>query len=447
MPISRATWMGSLVALAAIVPLDCFHAIPEKSSPAPEKSVESSSELRAREVSDADRNDPPEKSAEPADMAKPVEPPWRTAHRIETERIQRERRTQAYASWQITLRTDSEKIVPCQPLYLTIKVTNTTDQARKLRELFSFCEFWILVGKGGEQPRVVKKTSSERDNEDANLLVINKETLVEGRASVFFDEMLTVEKIDGGWSQNADGSWSRRHDAKRIFSEPGEYKVYAAVVDPHDRFEVLRSEMLVVTVRVPTESEAPYVEFFREGRQIPPHYGFNKVDEEAFDKVRGQGLRTAAFERKLNREAIDKLREILVKHPDPPVADDMRQYLMIKLIGSAKRRDARGRDLGYDREVLAAAAQVYLDIAPERKQLRRRGINTWGDLSTRFDLDHSQPILQILASWKASSPFYEDEVESQAALDEIIAKIEAPLAQEARQKAAAPPPRPKVPTD
>ncbi|HZL88152.1 MAG TPA: hypothetical protein VFB96_07220, partial [Pirellulaceae bacterium] len=92
-------------------------------------------------------------------------------------------------------------------------------------------------------------------------------------------------------------------------------------------------------------------------------------------------------------------------------------------------------------------AQNYLDIAPERKQLRRRGINTWGDLSTRFDLDHSQPILQILASWKTSSPFYKDEVESQAALDQIIDKVETRYAQHAAKKAASPPPRPKVPTD
>ena len=464
---SRMLCIGGVLALLALAPLDCRQAILQKTTRPPENSADSFSAprvrgvavadkeakpkssgdspdaLRADEVTDIDENDTPGNSGKLSNATKPLEPPWRTAHRTERERIQRERQARARADWKIAIRTDSSTIVPCQPLYVTIKVTNTTDQARKLDELLRSSSIWVLAGRSSEQPRVVNKSSGEE------LIVFrqiadDQQTVVPDRSSVFFDRLLTIEQIDGGWSQNADGSWSRTPEAKRIFDEPGEYRVYAAVVNSSKRFEVLRSEPLVVTVREPAESEVPYVEFLREGRQIPPLYGFSKVDEEAYNKVLGQGQRTAAFRRKLNAESINTLRAMLAKNPDPPVADDMRHYLEVKLIEAAERYDDEGRYLGHDLDVLAAAARQYLDIDPNRKQLRRRSIKTWERLSTRFDLDHAEPMFQILASWRVSSPFYEDEVDLQAALDEIIAKIEARYAQHARARASAPPPKPKA---
>jgi hypothetical protein len=461
MTTSRIAWTGTILALAALLPLDCRQAVPPKASPTPENSAQSSNEPRAREVAEAEKEATPkesgdspdaprarevsdvdvnalgEKSTEPA--SKPIEPPWQTAARTEMERHLRERRDRARADWHIALRTDSATIVPCQPFYVTIMVSNTTDQPRKLRELLDGSEIWILVGRNGEQPRAVQKDS---DGEEKNLLTIKYETVVAGRASVLFDRMLTTERVDGSTYNNSAPN--------RIFSEPGEYNVYAAVVGYPANFEVLRSEPLVITVREPVESEVEYVEFFREGRQIPPHYGFSKVDEEAFDKLRDLGRperieRMVAFNRKVDAETIGKLRAMLAKHPDLLVADDMRYYLMVLLKRSAKQYDEKGRDQGRDRDVVADAAEQYLAIAPERKQLRRRGIKTWWYTSGQFNLDEARPIVQIVASWRASSPFYEDEVDSQAALDEIIAKIEAPLAQQARQRAAAPPPKPKPP--
>jgi hypothetical protein len=449
MTTSRIAWMGTMLTLAALLPVNCRDPISEKTTSTPEIGGSQSGPLAgevtdeplAGKVSDTEKQATPETSADSATTTKSIEPWWRTANRVAREGIQRTRRNRAEADWRIALRIDAPTIVPCQPVYVTIKLTNTTDQARQLDELLASSKIWMLVGRYGEQPRVVSTAGVETDI-GCGPFAGDQKRIVPAKASVFFDRMLTIERVDGSHNNNPA--------PPRIFNEPGKYNVYAAVVDQFigpGPFEVLRSDPLALTVREPTESEVPYMEFFRDGRQIPPHYGFSRVDEVAFEKVRGQGQRTATFRRKVNAEAIEKLRAMLAKHPDPPVADEMRHYLMALLIQAAKKYDEQGRDQGDDREVLAAAAQQYLDIAPERKQLRRRGINTWGDLSTRFDLDHSQPNLQILASWKASSPFYEDEAESQAALDEIIAKIEAPLAQEARQKAAALPPKSKVPTD
>ncbi|HUE72108.1 MAG TPA: hypothetical protein VMP01_14575 [Pirellulaceae bacterium] len=450
---SPTVYVGGVLALLALVPLDCRRATSESTPPPAENSVDVSSELRAGEVTDVDKNAPPEKSADHAGMGKPRESPSLTAHRAAMDRIYRERWVHVQADWKIALRTDTATVVPCQPLYVTIKVTNATTKARKLDELFGDSEFWLLAGRSGEEPRVVVK------GVDVELVPVvprhNEEPSVTAGASVFIDHMLTVERVDGGWVQNpADGSWSRTPDAKRIFSEPGEYYVYAAVVEPSKPFEVLRSEPLAVTVRKPTQSEVPYVEFFREGRQIPPYYGFSGVDAQAFEKLkslpqRESVKRIVAFQREVNAKTIDTLRAMLAKHPDPPIADDMRHYLMVKLISSARRADERGRQLGIDRDVIAEAAQVYLEIAPERKQLRRRSIKRWHGLTShQYPLDEARPVFQILASWKTWSPFYEDEVQSQAALAKIMDEIEAPLAQQARQRAAAPPPKPKpLPTD
>lgn len=441
--------IGGVLALFSVAPLDCRYAAREQESVTPQNSHDMP---KAPELANQAREDDaattvaeedwetPENSANSSNGSKPIEAPWRAAYRAESERMQREARARAQANLQISIRTDSTNIVPCQPMYVTIKVTNATDQARKLDELLGNTGIRVLVARRGEQPPVEDQSSAE-EMIVCGQFADEQEKVVPGKASVFFDRMLTIDRVDGSTYKNPA--------PKRILGEPGEYKVYAAVVDPSKRFEVLRSEPLAVTVREPTESEAAYVAFFREGRQIPPHYGFSKVDEEAFGKLRGSGqpARTVAFRRTVDAETSDKLRDMLAKHPDPPVADDIRHYLMVLLIRSAQRYDERGHDLGLDREVLAAAAQQYLEIAPDRKQLRRRGIKTWRDLSIRFDLDHAQPILQILTSWKSPSPFYEDEAASQAALDEVIAKIEARYAQHARQRAAAPPSPPPLPTD
>lgn len=448
--------IGGVLALLALAPLDCRHAISEKkSSTAEKKTADAPSELRADEVTDVDKDAPPEKNAAPAGATAPEPPEWEIAAERERQRIQRERQTRAKADWKIAIRTDTATIVPCQPMYVTIKVTNATSQARKLDELLESSEIYVLVGRKGakvplvDQSRWWQKMIVCFDADEKEV------RLVPGFGSVFSDRMLTTPRDDVGRSQNADGSWPPPPKAARVFGKPGEYNVYAAVVDRSSKqyvFEVLRSEPLSVSVREPTESESPYVDFFRDGNQIPPLYGFSEVDEEVFQKLRDlrppeRIERMVAFNRRVYAETIDKLRDMLARHPDPPVADDIRHFLMAKLNWSAKRYDEKGRDLGYDREVLAAAIQHYLEIAPERKQLRRQGIDSWDELSTRFDLDHAQPILQVLASWKASSPFYEDEAESQAALDEIIAKIEARYAQHARARAAAPRPKPKLPTD
>jgi hypothetical protein len=433
---SRIAWTGTILALAALVPLDCRQAIPPKTSPTPENSAQSSNELRADEVTDVDKNAPPEKSAPPASASAPVRPDWEIRHEAEMERIHRERRARAQADWHIALRTDSGNIVPCQPWYATIKITNSTDQPRKLRELLGNSQFWVLVGRNREYLRVVAKAGGSEPADPWAPSI--HENVVPGGASLLFDQMLTTH-----------GSTHNNPAPKRIFGEPGEYNVYAAVVDPRERFEVLSSEPLVVTVRDPTDSEVPYVEFFREGRQIPPHYGFSAADQESIEKLRDlpRPDRSRAFQRKVDLETIDKLREMLAKHPDPAVADDMRHYLMVLLTRSAWQYDDKGHRIGYDRAVLTAAAEQYLEIAPERKQLRRRSINTWRSLSSEFNLDHAQPVLQILASWKAASPFYEDEAESQAALDEIIAKIEARYAQHARARAEAEARKAKLPTN
>jgi hypothetical protein len=439
MATARALNLGVALALFAIAPLDCQQAIPQKTPPTPKRGADASSEVRAGETTDQDIDTPPKKIA---DVGIASEPPWRAAHRAEMKRILDERRTRAQADWAIALRVDTTTIVPCQPLYVTVQVTNATDGRRKLDDLFASSDLWMLVGRKGEEPHLVKELAIEGDVEGTNLFEGSRGAEVAGRGSVFFDRILTTVRVTGVHSD---------HSApQRIFGEPGEYNIYAAVVGLPGKVETLRSEPLAITVRPPTEAEAPYVEFFGEGRQIPPHYGFSKVEEEAFDKqVRGKGQpgRTIAFQRRADAETIEKLRTMLAKHPDPPVADDMRFYFMKVLIRSASLFDDQGREHGFDREVLGDAARQYLDIAPQRKQLRRRSINTWSKLSTRFDLDHAQPMFQILASWKVSSPFYDDEVESQAALDKIIDKIESRYAEHARARAAARPPKPKLPTD
>lgn len=442
--------MGSVLAICSVGALDCRRPVPEQASAETEKSADMSDALVAREATDLDKDARPETRPNAPAATPGTQSEWEIAHQRERERIQRERQTRARADWQMTLRTDTPKIVPCQPLCVTIAITNKSGIARKRREVLGGSQVFILAGRKGDKPQVVVK------GVDVELVPVvppnNEGQLVSAGASMFVDHMLTVERVDGGGTQNADGSWSRTPDAKRIFSEPGQYEVYVAIVDSFDRFEVLRSGPLAVTVREPTESELPYVEFFRDGRQIPPHYGFSKVDEEAFDKLREldepEGI--VAFQRKVDAETIDNLRATLAKHPDPPVADDMRHYLMMLLFRSARKYDERGRHIGTDRDVLAEAAQVYLDIDPERKQLRRRSIKRWHGLSShQYPLEEARPIFQILASWKTWSPFYEDEVESQAALAKIMYEIEAPLIQQARQRAAAPPPKPKpkLPTD
>ena len=427
---SHMACIGGVLASCLVAPLDCHRAASENASAEPIKTVDSSEALVASEATGAAKGTSPEiRPAAP--LASPtIRPAWEVAAERERERNQRERQTGARADWRMTMRIDTPNIIPCQPLCVTTAITNISGGVRKLDELLDQAQICIFAGRTGEKPQLVVQGFDTRYSD-------GEEHLVSAGGSRFIDGMLTVEWVDGSWSD----------EAKRIFREPGEYEVYAALTHSIYRFEVLRSEPVLLRVKEPTDAEVPYVQFFRDGNQIPPLYGYDEVDQEAYDKVRGQGLRTAAFRRKLDAENIDKLREILSKHPDPPVADDIRHYLMVKLIGSAKRYDEKGHSLGHDVNVLAAAAQAYLEIDPQRKQLRRHGVGTWDQLSTRFDLDHAQPILQVLASWKASSPYYEDEVESQAALDAIIAKIEARYARHARARAEAEARKAKLPTN
>ena len=431
-----------MLMLLGVSSLDCREAISEKSAPAVKQDADSTNALRTGNVTDSDVNERHVKTGDSTATTKEPRSNRDKVREAEIDRVRRETRSQAV--WQIALRSDDPIIVPNQPLYVTIKLTNATDRPQPITELFGKFEIWLLVGPAGKRPRVVLKGG---DGDDTNFVPFRSKTMVAGRAAAFYDQMVTTLRVDGSTSNSSE--------PERIFNEAGTYQVYAAIVDGSSTpgwFEVSRSHPLTVTVRDPAESEAPYVEFFRDGRQIPPHYGRSKVDEEAFATLRNLRQpdhieRMVAFRRKVTAETVDKLRAMLSEHPDPPIADDIRHYLMVELISSARREDDRGRELGTDLDVLSAAAKIYLQINPQRKQLRRRSIMRWRSVSTQFDLDHAQPMIQILESWKTSPPFYEDEIDSLAALAKVIDEIEAPLARNARARAQAEARKAKLPTN
>ncbi|HUE72065.1 MAG TPA: hypothetical protein VMP01_14355 [Pirellulaceae bacterium] len=307
--------------------------------------------------------------------------------------------------WKISVRSDQQSILPCQPLYVAVVITNESEQKLELRDLMRYSRVQIIAAPKGAGEKAVSSWT-QMEAERFALIVPDNDKIVLPRNSVTMDCLLSAD--------TSNSKWAEMERPARLFEQPGDYELYAAVVNvfASSPIEVQRSAPLRLVVREPAPNEREYVQFFEKGRQIPPIYAnFTGADV---------GI-------------IQALTELIEKNPDSPIADDARDFLMHHLIRAAELPN----DMGYDLKGLGAAAEQYLAISPERRQLRRRSIKRWLSLAGEFHIDDAKPVFDVMASWKGSSPFYEEDVDAQAALDRKIAELEARFAQEARQKAAA----------
>lgn len=323
--------------------------------------------------------------------------------------------------WKLALRPELNEILPCQQLYISVSLTNNTDKPLALRDAMGGAQLRIFAEHKGNAPKLLHVWGESAISRFA-LAIPDNDAPVEPGRSVFMDCLLVVppRSID----------WLREKRPERLFEIGGNHRIYAALVNYFSdgaREILVRSEPVSLIIRQPNELESDYAEFFSKGQQVPPAYG--------------------GFGRDIDRpRMIETLTDLLAKHPNPPIADDARDFLMHGLVNGAKLPN--GSERRYDVKRLELAAEQYLNITPERKQLRRRSVKMWLNLSHDFRIDEAAPILKILASWKASSPYYKEETQSQTVMDKQIEEIYARFGDEARQKAAAPPPKPNpLPTD